>query len=886
MKQKLFDKTCITLDGRLDEPIWNQVEERTGFRTQKIHGGELVPEQTFFKFVCCEDRVFLGIKCMEPDLAQVIESHPHRNIWWTDRIELFLSPSGSLSEYYQFVVTFGGKMVANYYEEGGQIQPDPYAPDWNSAVYVGEDYWSMEIELPLTAFYMTPNDRMQDQWLVNIVRNRTFDKNTYAYHGTISSCCALVAAFAEVERFLPIGGFPMRPLCDDIYISAASVELTQQTETGYSGIMTVKTTNAVEDTFVFSSACADATNVALNAGTNVFTVPCYFSETGRHRVELVLKREKDGMEFKRYYPVTALYEPIKLKLTLPEYRNNFYPGQDYSKVVGTAKSEKAVTLKLEGPGIGTQTVTPDADGNFAFDTPNFEVGEAWLTAVIDGYELKKKIRRLAPTGKMMSWISKGNLIINGEPVLSRYMFATYYLGTTAMNRKYDADDLHETKQITRQTGWTQALVLLGQHKLSAAETTKDVMPHDAVLAELDACIAANQDRDFAYYYIADEPECHGTSPIYLKNQYEYMADKDPYHVIMMASRNADTYVDCADWFQTHPYINPQNLENGSRVFGRKLSTLGMYVDDIVKLNRPDKCIGFIPTCFAYKWLSDCSDYPTFDEIIAHTWAAMIHGGKTLAPYAYHDLTDRPALYEGMRYIFSSFEALDKPVMLGERTVLFSSEEAEAVSYDCGEEKMFVLVNFTRQPQTVTLDGLRGTWYEFRGSRVFTGNTFALKPLETIIATNVVKGEKLPTYEETAKLIDELEYERTHRGSLLFNRQADIAITASAHVGRRDKLFDGTLDNRGWEQISDGEKFMELDLSVVKPSFSKVVVHGNHVDDMKLKVQLCGEWVEPVVSQKNTEEFSVSLILEAPIAPDALRMEFAQRHVEIYEVAVF
>ena len=65
MSNKIFRDNCITLDGRMDEPVWSEVPEATGFTTRKVLGGELVADQTFVKILPCENRVYFGIKCME-----------------------------------------------------------------------------------------------------------------------------------------------------------------------------------------------------------------------------------------------------------------------------------------------------------------------------------------------------------------------------------------------------------------------------------------------------------------------------------------------------------------------------------------------------------------------------------------------------------------------------------------------------------------------------------------------------------------------------------------------------------------------------------------------------------------------------------------------------
>ena len=884
MEEKKINKYGIALDGCMDEPIWESAKEYTGFQKLKTHGGGAAPAETIFKILPCEDRVYIGVKCMEPDgMEEIIKSRYDQSLYNGHSVELFLSPCGSNQEYYQFVITINADTYTQYYSESGFIRPDPYKPNFACATYLGEDYWSAEIEFPLTAFYWTFHDHWSDKWLVNITRNRLYRGATQ-----YSTWSDLEFNYHEPKNFRAIDGFPIRPERNDVRIFSAAVDLTNQTEDGYTGIMTVKTDNAVADEFVFASNYSEKKTVKLTAGSNEFTVPCFFEKEGKKDVMLSLTRTDDGELFKRHYPVRAVYEPIVLKLTLPEYRNNFYPGQDYSKVVGTVKTAKPVTLKLEGPGIETTEITLAAGGDFQFATPNFEEGEAWLTATIDGYEIKKKIRRLAPTAHKMTWISGGNLIVNGKPILRRNMYARDYKVGTAFDRRFEADNLYETEEFA-ETGLihVQPQILLAGSEASGGEATKDQYPSEEMLRKVDALCEKYRDSDIYAYYISDEPECRSLSTVYLKHLYEYVADKDPYHLILTASRNADGNVEIADWFEAHPYLNPLVREDGKRVYDRPISCMGTYIDKIVKLNRPDKCIGFLPTCFAYKWNSLALDYPTFDEYITHTWAAMIHGGKSLWPYAAHDMNDRPALYEGTRYVFSSFAALEDIVLHGKRTRLLHNDIAEAVLYEHGDEKMFVLVNFTQEPQTITLDGLTGTWHEFRSDRIFTGNTFQLPSVSTIIGLNVVKGADLPTYAETAALVEKLEYERTHTGSLLYDRADDIKLTTSGFYKMTYyKLFDGMQDNlAGWvDNVPDN--FIELDLTVVKPAFRKVVLRGYQIEDALVKIRVNGELVDPAVTETSLEEYAKTFMLADTVEPEALRFEFNGARPELYEIEVF
>lgn len=872
----------ICIDGKLDEPAWENAKEFTGFRKMVSQGGEPAQMETYVKVLQDTDCVYFGFKCIEEDMANVMVANRERRVWDGDRIELFLSPSGSTYDYYQFIAQFGERIFSMYFAEGGQIKPDPYAPDWESKTYAGEGFWSVEMKIPLTAFYMNDNAGMSDTWLMNVIRGRT---KAGVPRCENSSVCALNSKFVEFDKFLSVDGFYKRPEEDDLRIVSATVVITEKTQQGYCGIMEVKTMNPVDETFTFTSNYGATTKIHLEKGVNVFTTACCFPKLGRDKLSLTLTRESDGKAFKRYYPVTVEYEPIKLRFTAPEYRCNFYPGQDYTKIVGTAVSNKPVTLKLEGPGIDTVEIQPNADGSFCFETPNFEIGEAWLTATAGDEVKTQKIRRLAPTGHMMTWVSGGNLIVNGEPLLARTLYSPGFRCSKVFMDRYWVENYHENREITHSTGFVSPNPVLKRvMKMPILEVFEDRMPCDELLRYYDAMIEEHKDKDFAYYYLSDEPECKSVSPVYLRNAYEYIAERDPYHVIKIASRAANVYVECADWFETHPYIIPQNMDDGRRVHSRPLKSLGNFVDDIAKLNRPDKCIGVIPQVYSYEGKSKFADYLTLDEFISSTWACMIHGGKTLRPYATGDMADRPVAEEGVRYVFSSFEALDQLVLLGKRKQLLRTEEAECVLYKKGDEQMFVLVNFQETEQTVTVEGLSGQWYNFRHAGMLEGNTFTLRPYETLIGTSAKKDAGLPSYEETDALINKLEEKRVAGCSKLVPIRHSIDVSGLA---ARHRLLDGVRDNLAGS-VGKSDDFIELDLSKVKVSFNKVVISGwNMASRVTLQLKNGGEYAVPAIAEMKEEELSTTYILKDTVCPDGLRLELAGGDkMEIYELEVF
>ncbi len=145
MENKFFEKGCVTIDGRLDDPIWDSVEAQGGFTMTRYHGNgenKPSPQETYFKMIRCEDRIYIGVYCEEPDMDHVRRTCNMFGTWVTDSLEFWFAPSGNDFSTYQFAITFSGVTAANFYSERGTIRPDRFAPDWKGAVDHGENFWS------------------------------------------------------------------------------------------------------------------------------------------------------------------------------------------------------------------------------------------------------------------------------------------------------------------------------------------------------------------------------------------------------------------------------------------------------------------------------------------------------------------------------------------------------------------------------------------------------------------------------------------------------------------------------------------------------------------------------------------------------------------------
>lgn len=872
----------IVVDGKLDEEAWKNAKWEGKFQRVKARQkeGESALQKTEFAILADEHTIYIGIKAHEKDM-KALAAKPDASLWVSDNIELFLAPDGTGFEYYHFAVGPRSKDVcAEFYSESGNIKPDPFAPMWQHATAMTEGMWCAEFAIPLSAFYMTRNAGWKTKWLINVARTFT---NPY----DLASFAPLERQFHEPKNFIAVSGFPQRAAADDIAVLSAVAQM----ESAKQGQLAMEIFTAVAGEYEII-ATGNTARRTLKRGSNKVKIPCSFSGNGRHATHIEVNRLSDGAKFARNYPVLVDFESIRVKLTTPQYRNNFYPEQDTSKVAGKVKIGKGVSaeVSLEGPGFAAQRIQITGESEFSFDTTGFALGDAFLTVKTNDETKRVRIRNLPKSNRQMAWIENGNLVVNGKPTLRRNMYAGTYMQGQCFIEHFKAEE--ESFCITKECEPTITLeperLIKG---LERKEATRDVKPCAEYFAKVDKLLESAKDQDFVAWYLCDEPECRNVSPVYLKYIYDYVAERDPYHPIFTASRGGKTYIECVDWAETHPYLNPYFTEDGKREYGRHPNDVGRFLDAFEAWDRPDKCIGFLPTCFAYRWSSNRNDYPTFDEYVLHTWAAMMRGGKTLWPYAGHDLGDRPALFEGTRYIFSSFAALENIVLNGKRSTFTKTTEEEGVVYELPNEKMFVVVNFTTAPRIIRLPQMAGNFREFRGQRKWRGGeTVKLAPFETIVACTATHDKGLKSLAEVRKLIAKQEAERKGRDNQLRGRYDDLVVTSNMKPcfgGAFYKLIDGTRDMLGRYSDWITNAYIEVAFPKFTPRFTKVRVYGMGIENLSIDVRKGGAWrtLKPINVKR--KKWMTELEFGAPVTTVKMRFNFpltqGKRHIEIYEL---
>lgn len=883
----------IKVDGRLDEQAWKNAQWETDMRRVLVQRDKgPLTRKTEFAFVYDDHTLYFAMRGYEKDMSRYDGKNPGRMIWGCDPVEIFIAPTGNHFDHYQFAVASRSidQRYSEFASEGGAIHPDPYAPEWSHAFYFGEkDAWTVEVAIPLSSLYLTRNENWSTTWRVNVTRSMSDPSEGATWS-------QMTRGFNEPKNFGTMGGFPMRKAEDDFAVLAVHPEVTGAVDGGIGAKVHLTAYTLTPGAYSVKVGNGNEFDVTLDKGRNEVVASAAFPANGRHQTQIVFTRKADGKRFERGYPIVIDYQPIRVKLTSPQYRNNFYPGQNPDRVAGRITLEDGVTgeVVLEGPGFPTRKATITGSGSIDFDTKGFQIGDATLTVKTPKNELRLPVRRLAPSGHMMTWVENGHLVQDGKPVLRRNIYSLGYRSGHKVDEMYEREMKHlSTPQFDKMYNLHPGRVIKG---MDGGAAKQDVMPSKEFFAKVDEMIEKAKDDEFLGWYIADEPECFQFSTIFLRHVYDHVAERDPYHVMFIASRGGRKYIECADLFETHPYLAPYNWPDGRRTYGTPPWKMGDYLDAFCAWDRPDKVIGYLPTCFAYRMNSLNEDYPTFDEYRLCTWAAMMRGGKTLWPYAGHDLADRPSLWHGTICIFESFHALEDFILLGKRTTFSKTDNVEGSHYVLPEAEMFVVVNKMPTLAEIKLDGFGGEFMEFRGSRRFKGGeTVQLNPLEVIIATTKPYDAGLRPISQVRNLAIAEEWDRNHRDNQLFERCLDIDFESNfvgSFCGTWSKVFDGMYTQLGRSSSWKNDCFIELKFkNGFRPKMRSLRVHGyGLIESTIVSVWKDGKWEALTPADVRKEKYLVTLRFAESYALDRVRLDFPGKNgqradLEIYEIEI-
>lgn len=936
--------SSIQIDGKLNEDKWKSAPVESGFKplASRAKAGKSSPAKTSFRWFADKDALYLGIECEEPnmnELKAVLGEQFPKDVFQTDAIEVFFDPKGKGTEYYHFAVNVAGGRYQAYRIESGNTTGGEYGGIWEAAVSRGESGWIAEIRIPYMALYHTSAPEFAPKWKFNIAR--TQDPKGTRGGAALTSWSPLKKGFHEPSSFQTLSGMPSKDPALDVFVEGGEVEISSKEGNQYPAQAILRIQNngqSLENAKVeiaVNDVPLESRVISLPKGKTILKMDKIFLEkTGAGKIAVAISDHEGSLLHQRWVTFRADYEQVSVNFSEPFYAQCIFPGQDIAEAKATVQvrlsPEELTNAKLEVAEVASGSaaegawkkefmLSPDGKAEISISNEAVREGETiYRLRVVKGGKVLAEgqtfLRRLPwPEQGKMVYIDRAlNLVINGEPTFMLGFMGTgfpFYGSSLAQQRQYGRKLSSRFVTPEANEGW----VYVQPDRVlptDSADFTKDGEPSEAMYAGiLERIEKSKKNASSLFYYLNDEPECRGVSPVYLGYLYRFIKKHDPYHPVLIVTRAPERYVGCADILAPHFYTDPNILPDGSRTM-RPVSNIVNQVQAVREAGHGKIVPWFTPQAFSYGFLNTDSVAPNFDEFRCMAYAAVIAGAKGLIPFMYAQVLGTTDLRLGYDFIYESLFILE-PYLLKPFPGLPVKVDAEGGAVEAllqKHEGNFALLTVNILPTSAKAslelpkETHSKTWYGFRTDETLQASNGRLElefaPYEVKIFTT--DATISPTLKSEATFRRELEAARQALevpGNLLFGKGREIAWSTSSiwpnesAIRTLFKLCDGETTARGYRAGMPGEdEWIMMGFPKEPIHFRKVRLHGAEVSKVKLSYLKRGKWVEAGEVEWTPEDSSAEIVLPEAVSTVKLRLDLVPRsereRLELYEIELF
>lgn len=889
----------LVIDGVLDDAAWQGAPQHTGFEAPlgQANRPPIPPEtQTFFRVLQDEDTLYFGIRCNEPQMDKLFVEAARQHdaaMWSDDDVEIFLDPLDGRREYYQIAVNTEATQVDLYYIEGGNTNKASWSSVWQAAVHRGPDFWSVEIALPFAMFHLSPSSAWKDNWAFSMSRTRTPDPRYYSqyspgnrYHDAVNygTLGPIQVDRARYNLNADFPSFRLEPVADG-YTVTTRLTVDNRGAQAFTGTLNMQ---------VLADGARDASvplNLAAGQSAQVEIPGAFVTQPGKYPVIFRITNAEGKLSLLTRFDEWLNYTPLAITLSRPNYRNSIYATETLHTIRGTL----TVGLPLESvrgmiarttltssllPPRSVDSTIESGQVEFEISADGLPVGEHTLRAEIlkplGGTGAAAKFERIAETTAPLRKLPpgpvvearvdiQGRLLINGEPILIRGWYGSFdYIVSKASFVR--AQLPHSTNFIMGCSDFQQTdmgmYTLIGvTREVDEAKAKLDQPIDEELKTKLRAAIAsARGTRNVIGYYISDEPECRGLSPVFLESLYRFMAKEDPYRFCMVVSRDPARYMKTCDVMCPHPYMDPHTEEDGAKTLSAPLRTIHNVITEAVSANDGARAIWCMPQTFSYGGKKGRN--PDFRESRWFTFTSIACGAEGIVPFIFNGYWNHLPSRIGMGYVFEDLAFLAPAWTAADSDTPASCDNpgVDVVARlhrpggDQRSHTYIVAANQSYEPAKATFDV--PCLKDNRNARLLVLRENRVIPVVNGTFTDDFEGlgvhvyttlEVLPDMRTLAEIEQEIatELARGARdGNLLASNKVKWCVTDWGRGVDADReLCDGRTDAVGWMPVYEDRT--QCLIRFEEPvSFSRVAVWSPTLKDADLEVWLDGAW-QPV-----------------------------------------
>ena len=924
-------KSAPRIDGKLDDGCWKEAPATDAFLICDGAKKNAARRKTELRAVYTNKAVVFGVKCqLENDRFPAKEGS---RVYHTECVEIMLTPSESVDGYFHFLVNTFNRTSERSCEQGGFVGNENWRCDYRTAVFRGQDFWSVEIEIPYSSLEIP--DAGAASWRLNVVRE------SYNLPDSPREVSSLTGDSNIATSFLPIPPPPgIARYCWEI----AAPQFTENMSDGRQNLavssvignrtgsadrkmnlevlLTAKSGKTLRSRCGASFASAEKKMIGFPA----LEVP----EQGRYRGKLMLRESATNrVVAARLFDYDAAFTPCSITFTDPHYRDAIFATQNLDTVRGTVtvgldeKRIHSVTVAVRKAGekepVAVERYPGKAEVKFEFANSRLPFGKLEVAATVFDAQGKvltesiKTLRKLERRPWEMYRDKEGNWRRDGK----RF----FILGVWNVAGNYVWPEYNAAVQSSSNPGTCRIYHLFTGRN---AKLLRDEGASERAVKAYLQTAAAKDDPKVLLYYLVDEPTVFGFSAGPLAAMARHLRDFDPYRPILISTtaNGNGLFLECGELNGLHTY---------------HISTRGGEMSNFQKmgthLDRWRKTYDSAPPHLKQDvvWMQQGFNYadsgirespiPTYRAYRSQNICALTVGARGIVQYNRNE-EQFPELYVGMPHLLRELKVIGneavvhpdaKPApkashpdlrLLGKRNEDNGCHWLLAANFsDHTREYTMEFAPFGDKAVQVLSAGRKA---QFRGGKL----TESFTPWEVKVYTDSTKDYQLLTVDEIRDLIEKEYAKRVKPGNLAYQRYENdtVEIFASSNAFKQlynevglwhlaDGVTSGTVCNRphGYgvvvsKDATPGETPDWIEMVFKKPqTIGRVVVYPalDSLKDYQVQLEVDGKWV--TVSEVKDAKGLVQEHKFTPVVSSKVRIFVTANrgpNTRIYEIEVY
>jgi len=698
------EKEEITVDGNLDDAVWQKGEWITGF-TIIGESCKQAQAQTVFKIAYDGDQLYFAAKMMESCRLKIDESRKDGSVCEDDAIELIIDPYGDQSDYYVFAANAITKLDEKW-SLNGLLRELEWDAEWKVATKIGKTEWAVEMAIPFAELELT--ERSLQDWKFNVIRNRhAVQKEEYSSYVPLVSnlmedrCFALLRFAPDVfkKHLWNIEGpcgylFEVDTYGTDRLKGCVNVENKGSGACNFNLI--IKQVNPKSIPIIAISMqeqLCDGEHRAYD-----FQMPIKKQTPLKLRVELVnIHNPQEILRVERW-TLNVDYEPIQLSFVEPNYRNTIYSTQNlseikfnlrftlnpellknntlrlqllspneqkvYDKVLKELIIEKVpvhetYTMPIEELEFGSYLVRAELlneNGEVTFTKEKeFEklrpVSYEWRVDM-DG-NLRKNDEMIIPTGffemtseELEQWKGNYSVIFQNLNSILSAVDANTYLDKLEKLNAYGVIYPYPDESFINSCVEGLEQSLLAKEKEAIREHVKSLGRHPALMA----------------WVLAFSPDNETISPQRLKLIYDVVSSEDPFHpcvIVIPPNRSMGEYGQIGDILMPITKLSFLKDEEPSRL----LDLTSRQFDLINRLKKPGSTLWGCLQAYNQPMMTEVATrLPNVDECRSILYQSFVKGAKGFFWYHFSQFKNSPEMEPIVQFLVHELKSLQNAIL--------------------------------------------------------------------------------------------------------------------------------------------------------------------------------------------------------------------------------